>query len=254
MKTIYFIIVLSVLSFSHSSGRIKNGYETQLQSMKASLQKLNLLLLEGKDISLAQRLRVKSKIENLIIYISCYELTEELIRQLRMVSPGMYLEVDSIKDRRGRPTDVYVKLLPREKSRIHFPGVSFFKQAPMDEDANLSEHGEYSVSVDIWIGDNSLFLLSHELGHVKYVIPNLATYSKFYYNHYPKEREDMNCIGHHGRDQSGKYANAFEKRFVEDKGSYFQSGGKKPESMSSLFNRIKKNTRNFEAAHLPPTI
>jgi hypothetical protein len=247
MKTINLVIVLYVLSFSLLFGRIRNGYEPQLQSTKISLQKLNLLLLEDKDMSLAQRLRVKTKIENLINYISCYELTEEVIRQLKIVTPYIYIEIDCLKDRKGRPTDVYMKLIPKEKSRMQLKAASFFKQMPMDEDANLSEYGAYSVSIDIWIVDNALFLLSHELGHINYIVPNLATYSKFYEKHYPKSKVNISYIGHEPYDQSGKSANVFEKRFLQDKRIYFQNGGKKIDSLISLLNQIKRNTRNSEA-------
>jgi len=254
MKTVYFVIVLSILSFNNVLGRIRNGYESELQSTKVSLQKLNLLLLEDKDMTSKQRVRIKSEIENLINYISCYELTEELIHRLRIVSPDIYIEIDSIKDRRGRPTDVYVRLIPEEKSRVKLKAAGFFEQAPFDEDANVSKYGEYSVSVDVWIADNALFLLSHELGHVKYIVPHLATYSKFYSKQYPIEEVNVTCAGHYWHDQSGKYANSFEKRFCEDKKIYLQNGGKKLDSLVSLLIRIKRNIRNLEIVHPSPAI
>ena len=219
MNTIYLIIVLCVLSFSHLFARIRNGYEAQLQSTKISLRKLNLQLLEDKDAWPVPRLQIKSKIENLINYISCYELTQELIRQLKTVSPDIYHEINNIKDKKGRPTDVFVKLVEREKSRIQLKAASFFQQAPTDEDANVSEYGEYSVSVEIWLVDKALFLLAHELGHVKYIIPNLATYSRVLQYYYPQAKVNVSYIGHNRYDQSGKYANIFEKRFLEIRNS-----------------------------------
>jgi hypothetical protein len=201
---------------------------------------------ESQDMSLAQKLRIKSKIENLISYISYYELTEELIRQLRTVSPAIFTEIDNIEDKRGRPTDVYVKLIPKEKARIQLEGASFFEQSSVDEDANHSEYGDYSVSVEIWISNNALLLLSHELGHIKYIVPNLAGYAKYYDRYYAKNRMQLRCIGHRPHDQSGKVANNFVKRFVEDRKIYSQHGERKTETFFSLLARIRKTVRSSD--------
>lgn len=246
MKTIYFIIPLCVLSFNHLFGRIMNGYEPQIERSKIALQELKAFLSENKHLSLGERLQVKEDIENLTSCISYYEITEALIRQLRVISPGIFVETDNLKDKRGRPTDVYVKLIPKEAARILLEAATFFAQAPADEDLNHSAYGDYSVSVEIWISNNALFLLSHELGHIKYIVPNLATYAKFYNKHYAKVRVNLGHIGHFPFDQSGKYARGFEKRFLEDEKTYLQKGGKKPQTFFSLLTRIRKTIRNSE--------
>lgn len=246
MRTIFFVVALCVLPLTHLFGRIMNGYESQVQSSKVSLRELSLLLAESKDLSMVQRLRVRSEIDNLINYISYYELTEELIRQLRVVSPAIYTEIDNIEDKRGRPTDVYVKLIPKEKTRIQLEGASFFEQSSGDEDANHSEYGDYSVSVEIWISNNALLLLSHELGHIKYIVPNLAAYAKYYDKYYAKNRMQLPCIGHRPHDQSGKMANNFVKRFLEDRKTYSQYGERKTEAFFSLLARIRKTVRTSD--------
>lgn len=246
MRTIYFVVALCVLPLTHLFGRIMNGYESQVQSSKASLRELSLLMAESQDMSVAQKLRIKSKIENLISYISYYELTDELIRQLRTVSPAIFTEIDNIEDKRGRPTDVYVKLIPKEKARIQLEGASFFEQSSVDEDGNHSEYGDYSVSVEIWISNNALLLLSHELGHIKYIVPNLAAYTKYYDKYYAKNRMQLSCIGHYPHDQSGKTANNFVKRFVEDRKVYSQQGERKTEAFFSLLARIRKTVRSSD--------
>jgi hypothetical protein len=251
MKTTYLLIVLCVLSCNHLLGRIKNGYEVQLQSSRASLQTLYSLL-KDNGTSLAKRLKIKSEIENMVSYISHYELTEELIRQLKVVSPEIYNDIDNVRDRKGRPTDVYIKVIPKDKSRINFKAASFFEQSPTDKDASYSEYGEYSVSVDIWAVDNALFLMSHELGHVKYIVPNLDTYAEYYKKRYAKSKLVGGFMGHSWNDQSGKLAHIFEKRFREDEKIYLESGGEKLESPNSLLNRFRKNTRSLEVQ--TPTI
>src|SRR5687768_3751896 len=114
MKTIYLLIALCIFSSTHLLGRIKNGYEPQLQISRTSLQQLYLLL-EDNDLSFKEKMKVKFEIENMVSYISHYELTEALIRQLKIVSPEIYTDVDNIKDKRGRPTDVYVRIIPKDK-------------------------------------------------------------------------------------------------------------------------------------------
>ena len=254
MNTICLIVVLCFLSFSDLVGRIRNGYEPKLESAKVSLQKLNLLLSQSEGLSIGHRLRIKSEMDDLIDYISYYKLTEELLQQFRIISPRLYAEMDNIKDRQGRLTDVYVKLINRKKSRVQLEAATFFYQAPMDEDANLSQYGMYSVSIEIWIGDNSLFLLSHELGHTKYIVPNLATYTEFYVKQYGTTNVNISYIGHRRYDLGGKWANAFEKEYREEKAIFLQkNGGKKPQSLASLFYRIRRNTF-LEATHPPSAI
>jgi len=251
MKTSLLLIVLFIFSVGCLFGKIRNGYEAQLQRTKQSLQKLTSQLAAERNLSFLQRQTIKTEIKNLINIISCYELTLELIDQLRIVSPDVYNEIDNIKDRRGRLTDVFIKLIPKEQARIQLEGASFFAQSPLDEDANRSEHGGYSVSVNIWIVHNALQLLYHELGHIKYVVPNLASYSKFYKKHYPNRAISVNPIGHHSRDQSGKLAYAFEKKFFEDKKNYLRMGAIRLETALSIMQKIRRNNRNLETGVHP---
>src|SRR5688572_4407035 len=180
MKTNFIFIALFVLSSGQLFGKIRNGYETELLSAKESLRILTSLLLEDREASRANKQRIKSEIENLINHISGYELTQELLYQFRNVSPDMCNEIDNIKDKRGRSTDVYVRFITKGQSKIPLRAASFFAQASVDEDANLSRYGEYSVAVEVCMAEKSLLLLSHELGHIKYIVPNLASFNIFY--------------------------------------------------------------------------
>jgi hypothetical protein len=241
----FYLVVLCILFFHHLFGKIKNGYEPQVDDSRASLQSLNLLLFEGKKLSPAERFLVKSKIETLVDYLSLYELTEEFIRHFKIVAPIMFTELDNIKDKRGRFTDIYVRLVPEGKSLIPLSAASFFEQMPEDEDANVSHYGIYSVSVDISIASKALFFLSHELGHIKYVVPNLAEYSKFYSWRY-NSTSDNRYMGHSINDLSGQQSQIFERRFLEEQRMYFKHGGKQPMSLFPLLTRIRKNTRHRE--------
>lgn len=236
-------MLMIALSFGHVIGRIRNGYEPKLQSALSSLRSLNLLT-GDRHASLAQRLRVQSEIENLVSYLCHYEITSVVLDQLKILSPGIYHEIDSLTDRRGRLTDVYVKVIPKEQSRIPLRAASLFKQAPEDEDAHISEHGLYSVCVEICLSDHALLLLSHELGHIRYIVPNLATYVRFYCNQYKRRKQDLSYVGHSRHDESGKVAGAFEKRFLTDRAAYVRRTDMKPESVLTHMRRIRQHGRS----------
>ncbi len=80
-------------------------------------------------------------------------------------------------------------------------------QVKNDPDGYLSEYGDHTVSVKIWIVNNALLVLAHELGHVKYQVPHLAHYFEFYKKNYFGIMNDSNHIGHNPSDPSGKSAN-----------------------------------------------
>jgi len=246
MKPIYLIIILCALSSNNVFGTIKNGYALRLTSAKVSLRQLNLVLQHEKDMSLGKRLKIKSKIERLTEFITCYQMTEELIRQFRKISPGIFFQIDSIKDRRGRATDVYIKIVTKDKLRVPLKAASFLSHAANDRDACFSEYGLYSVALDISISDNSLSLLGHELGHVKYIIPNLAEYTKFYNSQYCNSVIGLQYAGHNRHDLSGKWAIAFEKGLLKDYATYLLEGGKESESFVKIFLRMRRSMKNLE--------
>lgn len=247
------LLALQILSVGNSSGEIRNGYEVQLQNTITSLQRLNSLLADDCSLPREQRDKIRSRIAQSVRYITCYELTAELIDQLRIISPGIYNEMDSLKDKRGRPTDIYIRLVQGEEATIPHYAASFFRPAiSIDADANLSEYGEFSVSVNIWTTDNALMLLCHELGHAKYIVPNLASYSEFYRRHYSNPYLDLSFMGHHHKDESGRYSKVFEKRFLDDRSYWLKNGGTKPGSLYSLAQKVRKNIRNGDLNRLYP--
>ena len=252
MKAVYILIGLMSFSSGILFGEIRNGYDKQIQATIASIQKLNSqLLLEGKKLSFFERQLIKGEIRELTEIISHYELTRQFINQFRIVSPVIYNELDSIKDKKKRITDVFVKLIPKDQSRIQLQAATIFIQSPFDSDASQSEYGANSVSVELWIGDNNLMLLSHEFGHIKYVVPNLANYITFYKKWYKRGVSDFSYFGHNRHDESGKTADIFEQRFRKDLASYLINGGKKFESTLTLIDRIRRNSSKHETTIHP---
>jgi hypothetical protein len=242
-RTGFAALLLWLLTMADIHARILNGYGTQLTNSKQCLENLRLMLLGNDSLSSDQRRRVKSKIAGLIDFISLYEITEEAIRQLKMVSPRIFYLSDSLKDKQGRPTDIYIKLVHEERSRIPLAGANFLWQHAYDKDLSVSEFGAQTASIEVWIGSNALLLLSHELGHVIYIVPNLATYVAFY-NHAYWQVEDISYVGHKHQDLSGKSADNFMKQFYSDWRTYRRLGGIKLESPSLRLAAIKKQLKN----------
>ena len=251
MKAALLFTTLIVLSSCILFGKIKNGYETELHNVIATLQRLNMRLSGDKTLSLMQKQMIRSEIKNVTEIISHYELTRQLIDQFRTISPVIYNEMDSIKDRKKRATDIFIKLIPSNQARVQLTAASFFRQSPKDSDASYSEYGENSVSVNVCIGHNALLLLSHELGHIRYVVPNLATYVSFYKKSYKKELQDFSYVGHSQLDESGKTSLSFEQRFRADLAYYLINGGMRFESSATLIDRMRRNSRKPETTLHP---
>jgi hypothetical protein len=252
-KTSLLLITLILVGFSQLSGKIRNGYEARIAGARTSLSKLHAMLLDP-CVPVEKKQKVRKEIDMLTKFVSCHELTAQLLVQLRTVCPGIYHEIDNIVDKRGRATDVYVKLVPEEDVRIPLRGASYFSRASVDEDANCSEYGNFTVSVNVQILGNALLILCHELGHVRYVVPNLASYRDFYATHYNQQRQNLSYIGHHSQDESGKSANAFMRRYVKAKGHYIKAGGKRPRPALALMQTIEKNNRRRKNFDPPETV
>ena len=254
MKTILLLISLILFGMGQLTGKIRNGYEVKLAGARISLARLNSMLLEAPEMPAQKKQKVKKEIVALIKFICCYELTDQLLNQLRAISPAIYDEIDNIRDKRGRTTDVYVKLVSAQEAGVPLQGISVFSRAAIDEDANFSEYGDYTVSVSVWIPGNALLVLCHELGHVRYVIPNLASYRAFYETHYNERYQSLSYVGHNVRDESGKSADAFMRRYIMDKVHYIRAGGKRPTPAVSLMQRIQRKHRGSQVLDLPETV
>jgi hypothetical protein len=236
-------LLLLLFAIEALHARILNGYGTQLTNNKQCLENLRLMVLGNDSLSSEQRRRLKSKIADLIDFISLYEITEEAISQLKIVSPMIFHLSDSLKDKQGRPTDIYIKLVREERSRIPLAGANLLWQHAYDKDLSVSEFGTHTASIEVWICSNVLPLLSHELGHVIYIVPNLATYITFY-NHAYWQVEDISYVGHKHQDSSGKSADNFMTQFYNDWRTYRRLGGIKLESASLRLAAIKKRLKN----------
>ena len=213
MKNYALTSLFCLLVLKSSFGAIKNGYESEIMSARQSLRSLYALLSSSKTLTTSRQQALNSKIDQHVDFISNYQLTAQLLEQFRLISPGLYDEIDSIKDKAGRTVDVYVKfvhanLLPQPLSALTRIG-----QHEDDEHRSTSEYGINTVSITVAIEKKSLRLLAHEFGHVKYLVPNISAYLKYFVTYSRTIRPASPHLGHHPGDPSGRDAQAYETKF-----------------------------------------
>jgi len=216
MKTYCIYFALFVL-FNPLYAEIKNGYAAGISTAHTSLDVFSSLLKESGWTPHRRRV-MEAKRLALVKYITYHDLTENLLKQLETIAPDLYKEIDTIRNRNGKITDVYVRFIPEEEASMPAWGITGIAHTPGDENTYLSEYGERSVSVKVCAVSQALLVLAHEFGHVKYIVPNLASYRVYHIARYPPCSIQSNHIGHDTDDKSGKSAVEFEKRF---KTSYY---------------------------------
>ena len=239
LRICFLLFIIFFMSCNTSLCEIRNGYEKDILILKESLKNLTEILIEDKDLTGIQRRKIESSVETLVNHISFYDLTENLLNQFKIIAPRLYAEIDTISDRKGRPVHVYVKFVPVDATKVKAWGITYLNQVENDKDAYLSEYGELTVSIKIWIVPKALQVLSHELGHVKYQIPNLASYIDFHKKCYKGELS--NFIGHHPHDPSGKTAVQTEKLFRKEYFYFLKNTNEKIQNPVILLTKIRKS-------------
>jgi len=209
-------MTMNMLVIVGSFGEIKNGYDTQIVIAKRELKNISELLVSPSQLSSRQKHELRTKTRTLKNIIAYFELTAQLLVLFKSISPGMYHSIDTIKDSKGRPVDVYVRFIPIAEMKGSVAGTTNISQVADDEDAYSSRYGLNSVSVSIVANKQSLILLAHEFGHIAYQVPYLKMYVKFYLKKYKNHDDDSIEIGHDPNDPSGQNARAYVNRFYPD--------------------------------------
>lgn len=243
MKKNCLLFTILILCMHSASGEIKNGYEKKIFSRRLSLKGFHDILRYNNNLSPSEKKKIKDRIKSLIDYIAYYEITENLLKQLRIIAPDLYHEIDTIKDSKGSITDVYVKFISKEQARVKAAGTTSLEHAAGDRNTYSSEYGEGTVSVNIRMVSKALWVLSHELGHVKYQVPNLSSYLKFYKDNYLSGIADPNYLGHNHNDPSGKNAISFDHKFNENYIEYLRKGNHRVVSPLALIQGIRKRVQ-----------
>jgi hypothetical protein len=199
---------------------IRNGYDIEL--IKATHWIYNLNEITQEVLSTAQRMKVEKRLE--LAFATERKLqenhakTQELIEMLRRIDPDLYHEINTIRDREGNETDVYIKVVDDLGPDLR--GATNLKHSDDNPNVYSSEYGDYTVSIKlittgpIW----PLWILVHELGHVRYQVPHLAEYRAFYQKVY-QDQHFAGVQGHHPNDPSyysvQETSKAFKKSWNE---------------------------------------
>jgi len=244
MKNYGLFFIIYFVTVSNVFGELRNGYAKNNFQTRESLKNLLFLLAENKDMAPSHRRGIKLRIERLEFDILYYELTENLLNQFRIIAPTLYNEIDTIKDNKGRAVHVYVKFVPEGATEVKAWGTTYMSQAEDDLDAYRSEYGNLTVSVKIWIVNNALKVLAHELGHVKYQVPHLASYCKFYERHYYSSMRNPHTMGHGTNDPSGKSATKYGNIFRKAYSSFLKTQKGKIQNPILLVESIRRNLNN----------
>ena len=93
MKTYVLFIAMNILIVASLSGKIKNGYEPEINVARDGLKKINLLMDQPMSPTEKRRLTEhKARLKDFILY---HELTERLLFQFKLMAPDLYYEIDS---------------------------------------------------------------------------------------------------------------------------------------------------------------
>ena len=241
MKTYALASLFCVLVLNSTLGAIKNGYEREIMSARQSLNALYALLSASKTLTTSEQLLLKTRINQHIDFIGNYQLTVQLLEQFRLISPGLYNEIDSIKDKTGRPVDVYVKFVQANLLPEPLSALTSVQQHEGDEHCYMSEYGLNSVSIRIAIQKKSLRILAHEFGHVKYIVPNLSAYLKYSIPYAKSVRHNSGHFGHDSGDPSGLNAQSYETKFRNDYYKFVRNRNNTTYNPIAVLQRTKKD-------------
>lgn len=220
MKTLCLVLAVAAIYSFPMSAAVKNGYELKISGARSNLAYFKAAIEQNREFTNLRKHQIRSHIKRLIDFIGYHDLTAQLLRQFQVVAPDLFEEINSVTDKKGRPVDVYVQFIPHTGAEFLL-GMNFLSWEANDQDAYRSEYGDHTVSVKITIVTNALFVLAHELGHVKYQVPNRAAYLEYIRKNY--RQDEYNSIGHRPDDPSRKYASDYERRFLNHLSVYLKT-------------------------------
>ncbi len=207
------IITLAIVCLGvhqENYAEIRNGYDEELKKSEKYIK--NLTEIAKEVLSTAQREKLNTCLE--VTYTNQEKLlekhakTQELIEMLRFIAPDLYEEINTIKDREGNETDVYIKVV--DDLGTNLVGATNLRQSSDSPNVHRSKYGDHTVSVRLiyQYPRRSLKVLFHEIGHVRYQVPHLAAYCEFYKKVYQNQYYEGTQTGHHSKDPSHRSVKA----------------------------------------------
>jgi predicted DNA-binding protein YlxM (UPF0122 family) len=244
-KMITLFVLIFCITLTTSIAEIRNGYETEIKGMRASLKRLTELLHDSESgLTFFQRSVMKKNISKLEEYIAYFELTEKLIEQFRTIAPALYLEIDTLSDPTGQRVTVHIKFVPEKEMQLGADGTTNIDQCNEDKNVYKSEYGPHTVLIKIASVARSLSLLAHEFGHVKYQVANLAEYVEYYKLNYQNDSFNSTYVGHNSSDRSGLTAAEFENVFRRLYSVHKRTSDEEVGSPLVLLHRMRKNLQD----------
>ena len=236
-RTVYFLGLLMLFNIK-IFGEIKNGFTSSQSDAIGTLKYLENLLHEDKlpkskqGFSAIQKSRLKSEIRRIRKLRVWEAVTSNLLLEFQTIAPDLYKEMNGLMDSNGRTVDIYIKFLPHWKMRDSPSGVTRLSYRENDSTVYTNEYGVNSISIHISFSEiKALTLLAHELGHVKYIVPNICTYHEFYRNRF--QNNEAKLKGHSHNDESSRYAQNFQNRFRSSLTRYRRKIRPSPEHLVS---------------------
>jgi hypothetical protein len=199
---------------------IRNGYEEEIIKVEKWLNQLYEIA--NGPLNELQREKMNKKLKEAHATVDKlrenHGNTQELIEMFRMIDPALYDEINTIQDNEGNETDVYIKVVDDLGPDLR--GATNVKHSDDNPNVYSSEYGDYTVSIKlittgpIW----PLWILVHELGHVRYQVPHLVEYTTFHKKVY-QDQHFAGVQGHHPNDPSyysvQETSKAFKKSWNE---------------------------------------
>jgi hypothetical protein len=199
------LAVVCLLGTQPLEAKIINGYEERLKTAELTMQNLEKIEPAGPGKYHQQQLEKRRRLltEKAETVGAWYRKTQAIIEMLRQIDPVLFHTINTLRDAEGNETDVYVEAVEYTGGR--YLGYSNLAQSDNNPHIYHSRFGEGTVSVVVTYRSvaRALWILIHELGHVRYQVPNLASYLEFYQQAYSKERFKARA-GHMTSDPSHK--------------------------------------------------
>ncbi len=241
-------IILTILAITlnlTAYSEIKNGYECKIKLAVENLEYFDSLEQVYLKLDQQQNLRtirywsrwVQKKHDK---YVKMYILTQNYLASFKTISPIIYNSIDSIQDKNGNITDVYVMII--EENSFQEEGIVAVTNLDQCNDNIHTYHSDYGHrSVSLIIERNSqrkiLELMAHEFGHVLYQVPNLASYIEYFNKTYDDTNQER---GHFKEDPSHHSVKKTLDRYWQSYINYQsikRENRKKNESNEIAFNR-----------------
>lgn len=237
MKTYVLLVMVIWCGIMPSPAKIINGYEKEIHTALSSRRHL---------LSLPPDNNVRRRLAAVEEFIQYHQITEMLLRQFREIAPALYLQVDTIRDKKGRKVDVYIRFVPSHKNAEGTIASTNLNHLKNDKHGYVSEYGPLTVSIRILAVKHSLRILAHELGHVRYQVTNLASYLDFFSRNYADHHSRSAYLGHKPNDPSGQLAAALEKQFRLASRLYHKNQSDKHRDAVFVPEHVAKRVRQAE--------